>query len=100
MPGGGLTEAGQVTGGAVQEEQVGGRRDQVSHQPLAVAPEPVDLGPGGAPAVALPALQRDTGDPPRTLGDGGAEAPREVLAGRHRAAGPGAHGNENLADRK
>ena len=92
-----LAEAGQVAGGTVQEEQVGHRREQISDQPLAVAPEPVELRPRGVPAVALPALQRDPGDPTRALGNRGAEAAREVFAGGHRAALRRTKRNEDLA---
>src|ERR1035437_6239220 len=97
VPGSRLSEAGQVADYPIQAEQVGRRRKQVSDQALAVAPEPVELGPGSAPAVTLPALQRDAGDPSCALRDGGAHAAGEILAGGDRARGPDADRNEDLA---
>ena len=73
----------QVTRYAIQEKQVGGRREQVAHQPLAVSPGPVDLPPG-TPSVALPALECDARHPSAALANGRTEVPRKVLACRRR----------------
>ena len=64
----------------IQHHEVGHGRKKIADQSLAVAPEPIPLLPRGAPAVVLPALQRDTCYPAAALPDGGPERSRKEFA--------------------
>src|SRR5580704_4263817 len=65
---------------SVKEDEVGRRAYQIPHQSLAVAPQPVELSEGIAPAVHFPGLQPDTHYPARPLLHRRAEAPRKISA--------------------
>src|SRR5437870_637957 len=95
MPGRG-PQATQTRRRAVNQEEIAGWREQVPHQPLTIAPEPIDLAPRPAPSVMLPALQPDAGHPTAALAHRRPESSGKIFAGGHWNAPRKAHRHEDL----
>ena len=86
-----------IPGGcSIEEDQIGGGRQQRAHQSLTIAPEPVELPERVAPAVQLPGLQRDARDPAGPLFHRRPEIARKVAARGDERAVVFRNGNEDL----
>src|SRR5215472_6307711 len=51
----------------IKKQKIREQAERISEQPLAVAPEPIDLREAPAPSMTLPTLQGNSHDPARAL---------------------------------
>src|SRR5438105_2815133 len=68
---------------SINKKKIRRQTERIAEQPLAVAPEPVDFRETAVPAMPLPALQADSGNPARALADGRSHRARKELTSSH-----------------